>query len=114
MREREDGDIKREKMELFWAGVCALREGRSPETGGSPALRETASQVGPRRSCRVLGNWAKQGLRGQKKEKTALLSLLTVHELWPQPDGGLGEPGMGAHINLDSTHGPCSTEGRPR
>ena len=30
--------------------------------------REAPWQVGPRRSCRVLGNWAKQGLRGQKTE----------------------------------------------
>ena len=111
MRERME-TLKRGKMEIFWAGVCALREAGSPETGGGPVYRETPSQVGPRRSCRVLKNQAKQELRGQKKEKAARLSLLTVHELWPQPDGGLGEPKLGRH--LDSTHSPCSTEGGPR
>ena len=28
-----DGDIKREKTEYFWTGVCAPREGGSPKTG---------------------------------------------------------------------------------
>ena len=89
-------------MEIFWAGACALREAGTPETGGGPVHRETPLQVGPRRSCRVLKNQTKQGLG--RKQKAALLSLLTVHKLWSQPDGRLREPRMGRHINLDRTH----------
>ena len=101
MRERgwrykkgKDGDL--------WAGTCALREAGTLETGGGPVHRETPSQVGPRRSCRVLKNKTKQGLG--RKQKAALLSLLTFHKLWSQPDGRLREPRMGRHINLDRTH----------
>jgi len=94
-------------------GRSLCQEGGSPETG-APLYREIPSQPGLRRSCRVLKNQAKQGLRGQETEKAALLSLLTAHKLWPQPDGGLGKLGLRRYTNPTSTHNPCSTEGRPR
>ena len=46
----ENEDIKRENKENFWMGVCALREGRSPETGRVPVHWEAPSQAGPRRN----------------------------------------------------------------
>ena len=55
-------------------GACALREGRSPEAGRILVHWESPSQVGPRGSCGILENWVKQGIRGQKTEKVALLS----------------------------------------
>ena len=58
-------------------------------------------------------NQTKQGLRGQKTEKAALLSPLIAHRLWPQPDGRVGELRVGRHINLASTHNPCGAKGRP-
>jgi len=51
-------------MKNFWTEACTLREGGSPETGGDPIHREVPLQAGPRWGCRVLENWAKQGLRG--------------------------------------------------
>ena len=86
---REDGDMKRENMENFWRGACALREGGSPETGVN-MNKEAPLQAGPRGSCGILENRTKQGLRGQKTEKPPLLSPLIAHRLWPQPDGRLG------------------------
>ena len=71
---REDGDIKREKTENFWTGACTPREEGSPETGRVPMHWEAPSQAGPRVSGGISENWAKQGLRGQKAEKAAILS----------------------------------------
>jgi len=39
-----------------------------------PMHREVPSQWGPKRSCRISESRAKQGLRGQKTDKAALLS----------------------------------------
>ena len=75
--------------------------------------REAPSQVGPRRRCRVLGNLAKQGLRGQKTEKAVLLIPLTTHRQSSQTKGRLGQPRVGRHTNLCSTHNPRGTEDRP-
>ena len=61
---RKEGDIKREKMENFWAGACAPREGESPETG-VPEHRETPSQAGPKGRCTVLKNEAQRECGGQ-------------------------------------------------
>ena len=47
----------------------------SPETGRIPMHWEAPSQAGPRASGGISENWAKQGLRGQKTEKAAILSL---------------------------------------
>ena len=57
-------DIKEEKWENFWAGVCAPREGGNPETG-VPVHRETPSQASLKGNCKVLENQAKQGLGGK-------------------------------------------------
>ena len=80
-RRREDGDIKWEDMENFWTGACVPREGESCEGGTVPVHWEAPLQVGPRGSCRISESQAKQGLRGQKAEKAALLSPETTHRL---------------------------------
>ena len=67
------GDIKREKTENFWTGVCAPREGGSPKTGRVPMHWDAPSQAGPRGSCGISEHRAKKELTGQKKEKAALL-----------------------------------------
>ena len=52
--------------------------------------REAPSQVGPRRRCRVLGNLAKQGLRGQKTEKAALSAHKQLTDCGPNQTVDLG------------------------
>ena len=63
-------------------GPCATREEGSPETGGVSVHWEAPLQVGPRGNCGVLENQAKEGLRGQKTEKSCTFqpmnSLQTV------------------------------------
>ena len=67
------GDIKREKTENFWMGACARgREGilKQKEFLCAGNLPHRQAQGGDAES----GKTAKQGLRGQKTEKAALLS----------------------------------------
>ena len=71
---REDGDIKWEDMESFWTRARVPREEGSFEGGPVPLHWEAPSQAGPRGCCRISESQAKQGLRGQKTEKAALLS----------------------------------------
>jgi len=79
---RQNGDRKRENMENFWKAACALREGGSPETRVR-MNREAPFQADPRGSCGILENQTKQGLKGRKTEKAALLSPLIAHRLAP-------------------------------
>ena len=51
-------------MENFWTGACDPREGWSPETRRVPVHWEAPSELGPKGSCGILENQAKQGLRG--------------------------------------------------
>ena len=63
---REGRDIKREKWEDFWAGVCAPREGGSPETR-VPGHREAPSQAAPRGAVKFWKTRQSRDLEGSKQ-----------------------------------------------
>lgn len=81
-----------EKRKKFWMEACALREAGSHEAGRVLVHWEAPSQGAPKGSCEISESWARQGLRGQKTEKIALLSPSTALGLWLRPDGRLREP----------------------
>ena len=76
--------IKREKMENFWTGTCALRERGSCEAGRVPMHWEAPSQRGPRGKCIISESQAKQGLkRADNRESCTSQSINSSQTVAP-------------------------------
>ena len=113
---KEDGDIKREKLENFWIGGCAPREEGGPETGGVPGHNEAPFQGAQGRATESQKTGQNRDLEGRKQTWTVFPTQQwargTERREGHEPLQRTRSP-LGQHTNPTSAHSPCGTEGRP-